>query len=34
MVTGFQRPQVRIEELPHATEKQRRIREAWVNGEL
>ena len=33
LVTGFQRPQVQIEDLPDPTEKQRKIREAWVSGE-
>jgi predicted metalloprotease with PDZ domain len=32
VVTGYERPVVRIEALAGATEKQRRLREAWVNG--
>ena len=31
-VKGFERPVVRIEEIPTATEKQRRLREAWLSG--
>lgn len=32
IVTGFERPVVRITEVADATEKQRRLREAWMNG--
>lgn len=31
-VKGYDRPTVRIEEIPTATEKQRRLREAWTSG--
>jgi predicted metalloprotease with PDZ domain len=32
VVTGYDRPVVRIEPIAAASEKQRRLREAWVNG--
>jgi predicted metalloprotease with PDZ domain len=32
-VTGFERPVVRIEELPGATERQRELRTQWLRGE-
>jgi predicted metalloprotease with PDZ domain len=32
VVTGYDRPFVRIETLPSATEKQRRLRDAWLRG--
>jgi predicted metalloprotease with PDZ domain len=31
-ITGFERPVVRIEEMPQATEKQRNLRAAWLRG--
>jgi len=31
-VTGYERPVVRITEIADATEKQKRLREAWMNG--
>jgi predicted metalloprotease with PDZ domain len=32
VVTGFDRPEVRIEEMPGATERQRAIRARWASG--
>jgi hypothetical protein len=32
-VTGFERPVVRIEELPRATAQQRELRAQWLRGE-
>ncbi len=32
VITGFERPVVRIEELPAATERQRALRRSWIEG--
>jgi predicted metalloprotease with PDZ domain len=34
VVTGYNRPSVRIEEIPEATEPQRAMRERWLRGTM
>jgi PDZ domain-containing secreted protein len=32
IMTGYKRPDIKIEEMPAATEKQRRLRKQWMEG--
>ena len=33
VITGYKRPEIKIEPMPAATEKQRRLREQWMSGQ-